>query len=203
MGCGRCRRGYVPATTKGLVQRHQLHGGVGMRACGCGFGLVQTALGSQQFDQRNVARRVARLGVAVAGARGIQCHTAALQCVQPAVVVAKRALGIAQRRQHGLLIGQRGLSLGRLACPNFGSHQEIRVSKADYQRRNQTALQLLAEAESRCGARLIEPATRLCPGDYCQIEQEGRSLYYDDDHLSGRGARLLLPLLEQALTAPR
>jgi hypothetical protein len=38
------------------------------------------------------------------------------------VVVAKRALGIAQRRQHGLLIGQRGLSLGRLACPNFGSH---------------------------------------------------------------------------------
>lgn len=85
----------------------------------------------------------------------------------------------------------------------YGSQQETRVSRADYQRRNQTALQLLTEAEAQCGARLIEPATQLCPGDYCQIEQEGRSLYYDDDHLSGRGARLLLPLLEQALTAPR
>ena len=85
----------------------------------------------------------------------------------------------------------------------YGSQQETRVSRADYQRRNQTALQLLTEAQTLCGARLIEPAAQLCPGDYCQIEQEGRSLYYDDDHLSGRGARLLLPLLEQALTAPR
>ena len=82
-----------------------------MRTCGRSLGFVQAALGGQQFHQCNIARGVAGLGVAVAGSCRIQGHGTAIQRVQPAVVIAQRSLGVAQRRQHGLLIGQRSLLL--------------------------------------------------------------------------------------------
>ena len=93
-----------------------------MRTCGRSLGFVQAALGGQQLHQCNIARGVASLGVAVAGSCRIQGHGTALQRVQPAVVVAQRTLGVAQRRKHRLLIGQRRLLLGGLACPNLGTH---------------------------------------------------------------------------------
>ena len=81
----------------------------------------------------------------------------------------------------------------------YSSTQEIRIRRDTYQQRHQTILNLLAETKAQCGTRLLSPQSILCPGDYCQIEQEGRSLYFDDDHLSKRGAALLSPLLEQAI----
>ena len=81
----------------------------------------------------------------------------------------------------------------------YGSTQEIRIRRDTYQQRHQTILNLLAETKEQCGTQLLSPQSILCSGDYCQIEQEGHSLYFDDDHLSKRGAALLSPLLEQAI----
>lgn len=79
----------------------------------------------------------------------------------------------------------------------YGTNQELRVSKISYQKRNQQILSILAEAKSQCGVTLLSPQSLLCDKDYCQLEQKKHPLYFDDDHLSTRGASLLEPLLEQ------
>jgi hypothetical protein len=64
------------------------------------------------------------------------------------------------------------------------------------------------EPEMRARARagvltLVDPKDALCPKDSCLYKINGRSLYYDDNHLSADGARLVAPTLEGCFRAPR
>lgn len=79
----------------------------------------------------------------------------------------------------------------------YGTNQELRISKTTYQQRNQQILNILSEAKSKCDVSLLSPQSILCDEEYCQIEQKGHALYFDDDHLSTLGASLLKPLFEQ------
>ncbi|MNW03972.1 hypothetical protein D3C71_1999830 [compost metagenome] len=54
-----------------------------------------------------------------------------------------------------------------------------------------TSLQQVAQALP--GASVWDPLPVLCPGTTCQPEQAGKPLYFDGDHLSGHGNRVLLP----------
>ena len=50
-----------------------------------------------------------------------------------------------------------------------------------------------------------DPLPILCPGSTCEVQHEARPLYFDGDHLSAYGSRLLLPHFERYLatvTAP-
>ncbi|HEY0334044.1 MAG TPA: acyltransferase family protein [Stenotrophomonas sp.] len=49
------------------------------------------------------------------------------------------------------------------------------------------------------GASLWDPLPVLCPGARCEAVQGGRPLFFDGDHLSGYGNRLLLPSLRAHL----
>jgi hypothetical protein len=42
----------------------------------------------------------------------------------------------------------------------------------------------------------VHPADALCDQDRCHVVEDGTSLYWDDDHLSPAGARLVAKLFE-------
>jgi len=46
-----------------------------------------------------------------------------------------------------------------------------------------------------------DPLPILCPGRECLSSMDGRPLYFDGDHLSGYGNRMLLPSFERHLAA--
>lgn len=41
--------------------------------------------------------------------------------------------------------------------------------------------------------RVWDPLPTLCPGQNCQVEDQGRPLFYDADHVSGYGNMRLAP----------
>jgi len=88
---------------------------------------------------------------------------------------------LAQRRRFGL-----GLA-------DFG------MSRADYLRREGPALALLARVAAATGAQRIDVGGAMC-GERCTvISPEGRPLYFDDNHVSMVGARLLVRQVLQPL----
>lgn len=71
---------------------------------------------------------------------------------------------------------------------------EIRIARTAYQQRHAAVWQAQDEAAGQCGVRILDPTQYLCDSDYCYGTQNGRPLYYDEDHLSEFGNRKLLPL---------
>jgi len=57
-------------------------------------------------------------------------------------------------------------------------------------------------ADALPGAQVWDPLPTLCPGPVCAPDHEGKPLYFDGDHLSGHGNRVLLPAFQQQLDAP-
>lgn len=87
----------------------------------------------------------------------------------------------------------------------FGHNQPVSIPWAEYMDRNRFAWQIQDRAAERCGVKILDPTAYLCADAVCSGSQEGIPLYYDDDHLSERGARLLIPMFQsifkQAATA--
>lgn len=75
----------------------------------------------------------------------------------------------------------------------------IGVSHNEYRERNKEALAILHTIANKFDCvTLIDPTEIFFPdGDKSIVVQEGKSLYFDDDHLSKAGARLLKPLISQ------
>jgi hypothetical protein len=48
-----------------------------------------------------------------------------------------------------------------------------------------------------CNVTILDPIPYLCDDKYCYGSKDGRALYYDDDHLSEYGNKLLEPMFEQ------
>lgn len=75
----------------------------------------------------------------------------------------------------------------------FGlSLEDFGMSRADYLRREGPALALLARVVAGTGARRIDVAGVLCAVRCAVISADGRALYFDDNHLSMAGARMLV-----------
>jgi hypothetical protein len=55
----------------------------------------------------------------------------------------------------------------------------------------------------RIGLKVADPKDVLCPGDSCLYKADGRSLYFDDAHLSVYGALYVAPTLEQCFAVDR
>lgn len=72
--------------------------------------------------------------------------------------------------------------------------RKLFVTRAAYQQRHAFVSQVQDMAARQCGARLLDPAPYLCDDTVCAASRGGRPLYYDDDHLSEFGNRLLVPM---------
>lgn len=74
---------------------------------------------------------------------------------------------------------------------------DVSINLSDYEKRHAAAQLLHKEIARHCGATILDPTPYLCNKGKCWGSINGRSLYYDDDHLSEYGNRLLVPLFAQ------
>lgn len=85
----------------------------------------------------------------------------------------------------------RSLMLGR-------PDPRISISLEDYHKRQQVIWAAQDEAARQCGVNILNPLPYLCHDGRCWGSKDGRPLYYDDDHLSEYGNKLLVPMFKQA-----
>ncbi|MDM0115251.1 acyltransferase family protein [Variovorax sp. J22R133] len=78
-----------------------------------------------------------------------------------------------------------------------GKTDNVSISLADYYKRHFTVLAAQDAAHERCGASILDPLPYLCNGNRCHGAKDGRPLYYDDDHLSEFGNKMLIPMFGQ------
>lgn len=76
----------------------------------------------------------------------------------------------------------------------------LSMSRADLQRLRAPQMALLAELAARYPSLTVwDPLPLLCGPDTCSAVQDGEPLFFDNDHLSGHGNRVLLPSFRQTL----
>ncbi len=80
---------------------------------------------------------------------------------------------------------------------SFGGSGDVSISMAAYLRRNAWIIAAQDKAKATCGVRILDPLPYLCRDGRCYGTQGGRALYFDDDHLSEFGNKLLTPMFEE------
>lgn len=80
---------------------------------------------------------------------------------------------------------------------SLGQHREISISLTDYHQRHAFAWAAQDAARDQCGVKILDPLPYLCPDGRCHGAKDGRPLYYDDDHLSEYGNKLLVPMFAE------
>jgi peptidoglycan/LPS O-acetylase OafA/YrhL len=81
------------------------------------------------------------------------------------------------------------------ACPS--------ISRADFDRWAGPVDGALRRAAAEAGASYMPPAAYLCDARACPLTIDGAPRYFDDDHLSAKGARMLAGRAFPELAAPR
>lgn len=76
----------------------------------------------------------------------------------------------------------------------FGKSHEVSLPFSEYQQRNRISWETQDLAMQQCGVTILDPTAYLCSEGKCYGARDGIPLYYDDDHLSERGAALLIPM---------
>lgn len=75
----------------------------------------------------------------------------------------------------------------------FGEYRRISVVEADYRERTAWAYKAQDSAAQKCGIQILETAPYFCEVGRCWGDFDGHPVYFDDDHLSLRGADRLIP----------
>jgi peptidoglycan/LPS O-acetylase OafA/YrhL len=81
----------------------------------------------------------------------------------------------------------------------FGREIPSGPSLDGYRKRQRVVSSSLDELSGRYRFRVIDIARVLCPGQTCLVQQDGLSLYRDDDHLSSYGAAVVSSVFEDML----
>lgn len=79
----------------------------------------------------------------------------------------------------------------------WGHEREVSVTLEDYHRRHAAVWAAQDAAHAQCGVTILDPLPYLCSDGVCQGSKNGRPLYFDDDHLSEYGNKLLVPMFEK------
>ena len=79
---------------------------------------------------------------------------------------------------------------------------DISLSLSAYHKRQAWAWEVQDAAVAQCGAKVLDPLPYLCWDGRCHGVKDDKALYFDDDHLSETGARLLLPLFQSVFADP-
>lgn len=80
---------------------------------------------------------------------------------------------------------------------SWGQYKEISISLADYHQRHAFVWAAQNAARDQCGVKILDPLPYLCRDGRCHGAKNGRPLYYDDDHLSEYGNKLLVPMFAE------
>ena len=83
-----------------------------------------------------------------------------------------------------------------------GDPADYAISRSDHEAANREATTMLERLQAKLGAEAIRPADTLCDKAWCHAYRNGAALYFNRDHLSLAGARLVLDGASLTLTAP-
>ncbi len=75
--------------------------------------------------------------------------------------------------------------------------EDIYIPLAEYMNRNKLVWNAQNQAAEKCGVKILNPIKYLCDSEKCYGTKKGRTLYFDDDHLSEVGNKLLIPMFKQ------
>ena len=81
----------------------------------------------------------------------------------------------------------------------FGYEKKIGQSFEDYQLRQQPVNEILSILSTHYQFHIVNLSSVFCPKERCLIEQDGYSLYSDDNHLSMRGSEIVSALFKEEL----
>jgi peptidoglycan/LPS O-acetylase OafA/YrhL len=74
------------------------------------------------------------------------------------------------------------------------SPDDISVSLSDYHHRHNFVWKAQDKAAAQCGAHILDPLPYLCNTTKCDGLRDGRPLYYDANHLSEYGNKIIAPM---------
>lgn len=74
---------------------------------------------------------------------------------------------------------------------------QISISLEEYHQRHAVVWAAQDAAAAQCGVNILDPLPYLCHDGRCWGSKDGRPIYYDDDHLSEFGNKLLVPMFRQ------
>lgn len=73
----------------------------------------------------------------------------------------------------------------------------ISISKDEYMKRHSFVWSAQDEAASLCGVKILDTTAILCKSGRCESTYNSRPIYYDDNHMSEYGNKLLVPLFRE------
>ncbi|WP_276526419.1 SGNH hydrolase domain-containing protein, partial [Serratia marcescens] len=77
-----------------------------------------------------------------------------------------------------------------------GSEPDISISETDDRQRHAFVWQAQDEEAKKCGVKILDPLPYLCRDGKCAGTHNGRHIYFDDNHLSEYGNKLLVPMFK-------
>jgi hypothetical protein len=79
----------------------------------------------------------------------------------------------------------------------FGLSPELSIPKESYWARNSWVWKAQDAARDQCGIVILDGTDAFCDDTRCYGSKSGRPIYFDDDHLSEYGNKLLVPTFRQ------
>lgn len=112
------------------------------------------------------------------------------------------ACGLARHRKVFLMrpIPEMGVSVPKVLSRRvgLGMTEDFSVSLTEYQRRNDWVWKAQDRAREQCGVAILDPTKYLCRDGRCYGSMNKRPLYFDNNHLSEYGNKLLVPMFRDA-----
>lgn len=81
--------------------------------------------------------------------------------------------------------------------------RDLSVSLANYEKQNAVILQAQARAAKQCGVQVLDPTAWLCTAGRCMGSKNLQPWYFDDNHLSETGNKILVPMFRQVFSQPQ
>jgi peptidoglycan/LPS O-acetylase OafA/YrhL len=81
------------------------------------------------------------------------------------------------------------------------TYPEININEALYESRNSKIRKILSNVAAKNGAKILDPAKYLCKENKCAGLYDGLPIYYDGDHMSEYGNKILTPMFLKGLTS--
>lgn len=78
-----------------------------------------------------------------------------------------------------------------------GNNKSIRITRDEYDQRQSDAFEMQNKAVKQCGVKVLDPTPYLCDSKYCHGDIDNIPLYFDDDHLSSYGSKLISPIYDE------
>ena len=79
----------------------------------------------------------------------------------------------------------------------WGKRKDVSISLSQYHERENFIWGVQNAARDRCGIKILDPLPYLCWDGVCHDTKDGRSLYFDSNHLSEFGNKLLVPMFAE------